>query len=102
MLLCATIAECMVDTSFTSAVFASAIYVLGMSNDLVGNRVASWQNTIFTPGSHFPLGNGAAWGKVCTVHLPFGRLDGLVTHGAGRFGIYLDNQCAAAHATLCR
>ena len=63
-----------------------------MTNDLIDNRVANWQNTIFTPGSHDPHGRGAATGRVCTVHSPFGRIEGQVTHGGLRFGIYLDSR----------
>ena len=66
-----------------------------MTNDLIGNHVSNWQNTIFTPGSHDPFGQGAAWGKVCTVHSPFGIIDGQVTHGGARFGMYLVRRAAS-------
>lgn len=92
VIVCTTPEECAVSTSFSEAVFASGIYALGVSNDFIGNRVAHWQNTIFTPGSFDPRGNGVAWGKVCTVHHAFGVFRGQVTHGGGRFGLYLDNQ----------
>ncbi|KAJ1626510.1 hypothetical protein T492DRAFT_910036 [Pavlovales sp. CCMP2436] len=92
VIVCTTAEECAVSTSFSEAVFASGIYMLGMSNDLIENRVAHWQNTIFTPGSFDPQGKGMAWGKVCTLHSPFGKIKGQVTHGGARFGLYLDNQ----------
>ncbi|EOD07184.1 hypothetical protein EMIHUDRAFT_198514 [Emiliania huxleyi CCMP1516] len=63
---------CHVDTAITDAVFASGIYLHGMSNDFVDNRVANWQNTIFSPGGTVPFGKGGAWGKICPRHAPFG------------------------------
>eukprot|EP00937_MAST-01D_sp_MAST-1D-sp2_P007037 g7037.t1 len=84
-LTCDSIATCKTDRQ-------TGIYLLGMQNDLLYNRVSGYQNTIFTPGSHAPNGNGVAWGKVCTVHTPYGIIRGNVGHNGGRFGIYPDNQ----------
>ena len=71
---------------------AVGIYLHGMSNDFVDNRVANWQNTIFSPGGTVPFGKGGAWGKICPRHAPFGVWRGQVTHGGARLGLYLDNQ----------
>ena len=92
VIMCRTADECRVDTNFEVATFASGIYMIGMTNDLIGNHVSNWQNTIFTPGAGTSGGKGAAWGKVCARHYPFGRIEDTVTHGGDRFGLYLDNQ----------
>ena len=49
--------------------------------------MAGWQNTIFTHGSAFPLGQGVAWGKVCPQHTPFLTFSGQTTHDGLRFGL---------------
>eukprot|EP00937_MAST-01D_sp_MAST-1D-sp2_P000340 g340.t1 len=68
----------------------TGLYMLGMNNHLLRNRIALYQNTFFTPGGG--QGQGPAWGKVCPRHMPFGNIVGNVGHGGGRFGMYLDNQ----------
>jgi len=70
----------------------AGIYMIGMTNDLIDNRVAGFENCIWTAGSHAPRGQGLALGKVCPMHAPFGAIRGNVCHDNFRFGLYLDNQ----------
>eukprot|EP00930_Biecheleria_cincta_P056436 TRINITY_DN42567_c0_g1_i1.p1 TRINITY_DN42567_c0_g1~~TRINITY_DN42567_c0_g1_i1.p1 ORF type:complete len:863 (-),score=115.76 TRINITY_DN42567_c0_g1_i1:230-2818(-) len=70
----------------------AGIYLVGMTNDLVGNRVAGWYHGFWTPGAKYPRGQGFAYGKVCPQHSPFGLLRRNVVHDCERFGFYLDNQ----------
>jgi len=69
----------------------SGCWALSVTNNWVGNRFAGTYNGFFTQTSAFGGGKGAAKGKVCTVHAPFGRMEGNVNHGTARFGFYLDH-----------
>ncbi|CAE7249476.1 Cemip2 [Symbiodinium sp. CCMP2592] len=71
---------------------AAGIYMIGMTNNLIENRVAGFENCIWTHGSIYLNGQGAALGKVCPQNTPFGIFRGNVCHDNNRFGIYLDNQ----------
>ena len=68
------------------------IYLLGMTNDLIGNRVIGMEHGMWSPGSAKGNGKGAATGKVCPEFSPFGVMRGNVYHDCQRFGIYLDHQ----------
>eukprot|EP00756_Hemistasia_phaeocysticola_P016414 Hpha_TRINITY_DN15474_c0_g7::TRINITY_DN15474_c0_g7_i1::g.173755::m.173755 len=70
----------------------TGIYLVGMNNDLIENRVIQYRNTIFSQGSGHQFGDGPASGKVCTEYIPFGTIAGNVGHDTVGFGIYLDNQ----------
>mmetsp|Transcript_117680 Transcript_117680/g.377616 ORF Transcript_117680/g.377616 Transcript_117680/m.377616 type:complete len:988 (+) Transcript_117680:2-2965(+) len=70
----------------------AGIFLIGMTNDLLYNRVIGYDQGLYTPGSAFQNGQGAAWGKVCPQNMPFGTFRGNVCHDNPRYGIYLDNQ----------
>jgi len=70
----------------------AGIYMIGMTNHVLHNHVAGWEHGIWTPGANRQQGQGAAHGKVCPMHTPFGRFKGNVVHDCNRFGLYLDNQ----------
>lgn len=74
-----------------NAAFAG-IYMVGMTNDLIGNHVAGYENGIWTPGDALPNGQGVAAGRVCPKFTPFGTIRGNVNHDCNRFGMYTDNQ----------
>jgi hypothetical protein len=63
-----------------------------MTNDVIGNHIVGFQHGLFTHGTVHHLGEGAAHGKVCPRHLPFGIMRGNVNHDNSYFGIYPDNQ----------
>jgi len=71
---------------------AAGIYMIGMTNNVIENRVAGFENCIWTHGSIALQGQGRALGRVCPQHTPFGTFRGNVCHDNNRFGIYLDNQ----------
>ena len=62
----------------------SGIYLIGMSNHLLGNRVAGYDVGTYTPGEAKPIGQGVAWGRVKPQHFPFGDFARNVNH---------DNSC---------
>ena len=66
------------------------LYLQGMTNDFIGNHVIGMEHGMWTPGTGG--GKGAASGRVCPVHSPFGKVQGNVFHDCSRFGIYLDHQ----------
>jgi len=70
----------------------AGIYLIGMTNNLIENRIAGYENGIWTAGSHLPRGQGHADSKVCPQFTPFGTIRGNVCHDNQRFGLYLDNQ----------
>eukprot|EP00928_Gymnodinium_smaydae_P064952 TRINITY_DN4816_c0_g2_i1.p1 TRINITY_DN4816_c0_g2~~TRINITY_DN4816_c0_g2_i1.p1 ORF type:complete len:1122 (-),score=90.09 TRINITY_DN4816_c0_g2_i1:315-3596(-) len=70
----------------------AGIFMIGMTNDVIGNHIAGHENCIWTNGAARANGHGAATNKVCVVHAPFGRFKGNVNHDCQRFGLYPDNQ----------
>eukprot|EP00933_Yihiella_yeosuensis_P028748 TRINITY_DN22577_c0_g2_i1.p1 TRINITY_DN22577_c0_g2~~TRINITY_DN22577_c0_g2_i1.p1 ORF type:complete len:1594 (+),score=244.66 TRINITY_DN22577_c0_g2_i1:990-5771(+) len=70
----------------------AAFYLIGMTNNIIDNRVAGWENGIWTVGSIAQDGQGKALNRVCPQHTPFGTIRGNVNHDCARFGLYLDNQ----------
>jgi len=70
----------------------AAIYLVGMTNDLIENRVVGWYYGIWSPGMKWSRGQGYAHGRVCPQYSPFGIIRGNVVHDCNRFGFYLDNQ----------
>ena len=70
----------------------SGIYLIGMSNHLLRNRVAGYETGTYTPGENKPIGQGIAWGRVTPQHFPFGKFEGNVNHDNNRYGLYLGNQ----------
>eukprot|EP00927_Polykrikos_kofoidii_P025548 TRINITY_DN2292_c0_g1_i5.p1 TRINITY_DN2292_c0_g1~~TRINITY_DN2292_c0_g1_i5.p1 ORF type:complete len:1175 (-),score=137.28 TRINITY_DN2292_c0_g1_i5:107-3631(-) len=70
----------------------AGIFLIGMTNDLIGNHVAGHENCVWTNGAARASGHGAALNRVCTMHAPFGRIAGNVNHDCHRFGFYPDNQ----------
>eukprot|EP00931_Biecheleriopsis_adriatica_P054763 TRINITY_DN32266_c0_g1_i1.p1 TRINITY_DN32266_c0_g1~~TRINITY_DN32266_c0_g1_i1.p1 ORF type:complete len:1098 (+),score=130.59 TRINITY_DN32266_c0_g1_i1:50-3343(+) len=73
--------------------FSAGIMLIGMTNDVVGNRVVGHLNGFWTPG--LSRGFGLAdrvRGKVCPQFTPFGIIRDNVYHDNERFGLYLDFQ----------
>jgi len=68
----------------------TGLYMLGMTNHILYNRISSYENTVFTQGGG--KGEGLASWRVCTQNTPFGRWKGNVGHAGSRFGLYLNNQ----------
>lgn len=77
---------------FNSGGRLAGVYVVGMTNNFLRNRVVNMENCFWFKGVADPVGRGHAAGKVCPVHLPFGQIKGNVCHDNRRFGIYLDFQ----------
>ena len=71
---------------------SAGIYLVGMANHFIGNRVSGYENGMWTGGSHHPHGQGASWGQVCPAFTSFASFIGNVNHDNGRFGLYLDGQ----------
>jgi len=61
-------------------------YTDSAANDFIGNRASNSFNGLLLQASG--SGRGAAYGKVCTNHLAFGRWEGNTFHGHSRFGLY--------------
>ena len=78
----------------SSGVKEGGIYLLGMTNDLIGNRVIGMEHGLWTPGSASGHGKGKATGKVCPEFTPFGKMVGNTYHDCARFGTYPDHQYA--------
>jgi hypothetical protein len=91
LVVCETISKCNVDIKPASP-GVGAIYLIGMSNDIIGNHLVGYDNGIYSQGSAAPHGQWPVTGKVCTVHTPFGKIKGNVEHDCGRYGLYLDYQ----------
>ncbi|KAL6070194.1 G8 domain-containing protein [Balamuthia mandrillaris] len=66
----------------------AAYWSLSHTNHFLGNRAANSFNGIFFHPSFDPDGRGTSAGKVCTINLPLGRVEGNTCHGHGRFGTY--------------
>ena len=70
----------------------SGIYIIGMWNDFIENRVANYPINVFTPGGHRANGHGAASGKVCPENVPLRTYRGNTVHHGYKWGLYLNNQ----------
>eukprot|EP00122_Pirum_gemmata_P007993 Pgem_evm1s7355 len=68
------------------------IFMVGVTNDVVENRVAGMEHGLWTVGGVFGNGRQKAEGKICPQFHQFGTFKGNVFHDNERFGIYLDNQ----------
>eukprot|EP00122_Pirum_gemmata_P002882 Pgem_evm1s2600 len=68
------------------------IFMVGVTNDVIENRVAGMEHGLWTVGGVFPNGRQKAEGKICPQYHPLGEFKGNVFHDNKRFGIYLDNQ----------
>lgn len=68
------------------------IFVLGMTNDFIDNRIVNMENGVWFKGTANPRGNGAAENRLCPTHVPFGKIRGNVCHDNRRFGMYPDVQ----------
>ncbi|KAL7542580.1 hypothetical protein ACHAXR_011906 [Thalassiosira sp. AJA248-18] len=64
----------------------AGIYTDTAANDFIGNRVSNSFNGLLLQASG--TGRGAAYGRVCTSHLAYGRFEGNTFHGHSRFGLY--------------
>eukprot|EP00931_Biecheleriopsis_adriatica_P093048 TRINITY_DN667_c0_g1_i1.p1 TRINITY_DN667_c0_g1~~TRINITY_DN667_c0_g1_i1.p1 ORF type:complete len:1526 (+),score=218.47 TRINITY_DN667_c0_g1_i1:80-4579(+) len=92
VMICTNYRKCKVDWVSGLATQTAGIFLIGMSNNIVENRIVQYENGIWTPGSFRADGRGAAVGKVCPQFHPFGEWRGNVCHDNARFGLYLDNQ----------
>ena len=66
----------------------AGIWSLAHANDFVGNRMANSYNGLLWQSQGRENSRGAALNRVCTAHVPFGRVIGNTNHGHGRFGLY--------------
>jgi len=73
-----------------SGVKEGGLFWFGMSNNAIGNRVIGHEHGMWTRNTG--NGKGAAAGRVCTAHAPFGEINHNVFHDNQRFGMYTDNQ----------
>jgi len=97
-IICADPAEC--HTNFQEfrgpGESMGGLYLIGMTNDIIGNHVAAHENGAWFNGAARPNGHGAAKAErfraVCTVYQPFGKVQHNVFHDNARFGMYPDNQ----------
>jgi len=71
---------------------AAGIYMVGMTNSLVNNRVAGYENGIWAAGDRHPEGQGHAAKKVCPQFSPLGKFKGNVNHDCQRYGLRLGKQ----------
>ena len=68
------------------------LFLIGMTNHVIENRVAGHEHGMWTPGNSQGLGKGEALGKVCPQFTPFLTWRGNTFHDCNRFGTYPDNQ----------
>eukprot|EP00440_Ansanella_granifera_P037063 gb/GFBE01040220.1/.p1 GENE.gb/GFBE01040220.1/~~gb/GFBE01040220.1/.p1 ORF type:complete len:1500 (+),score=225.46 gb/GFBE01040220.1/:1-4500(+) len=92
VVICTDYRKCKVDWVSGNSVQTAGIFLIGMSNNMIENRVVNYENGIWTPGSFRGNGRGRATNKVCPQFHPFGEWRGNVCHDNARFGLYLDNQ----------
>ena len=90
--ICTSLRRCAVDWVSGVAVQTAGIFMIGMTNHIVENRIVGYENGIWTPGSFRGAGHGLATGKVCPQFYPFGTWRGNTCHDCNRFGLYLDHQ----------
>ena len=62
----------------------ASFYLVGSTNDLLGNRAASSHNGMYADAS----ADGEARGKLCDHQTAIGRWEGNTFHGHARFGTY--------------
>ncbi|CAE8605090.1 unnamed protein product [Polarella glacialis] len=92
VMICTDWTKCSVDWVSGNFAQTAGIFLIGMTNNVLENRIIGYENGIWTPGSFRGVGRGAAEGKVCPQHYPFGEWRGNTCHDCQRFGLYLDNQ----------
>lgn len=92
VMICSDYRKCKVDWVSGLGTQTAGIFLIGMSNNIIENRIVHYENGIWTPGSFRGDGRGAAASKVCPQFHPFGEWRGNVCHDNARFGLYLDNQ----------
>eukprot|EP00443_Scrippsiella_acuminata_P042009 CAMPEP_0115286310 /NCGR_PEP_ID=MMETSP0270-20121206/61878_1 /TAXON_ID=71861 /ORGANISM="Scrippsiella trochoidea, Strain CCMP3099" /LENGTH=1525 /DNA_ID=CAMNT_0002703355 /DNA_START=436 /DNA_END=5010 /DNA_ORIENTATION=+ len=92
VVICSRWQVCAVSWLGKNSLQGGGIYMIGMTNDVLYNRIAGYEHGLYTPGSAFPRGQGYAWGRVCPQFTPFGAIRGNVNHDNERYGLYLDNQ----------
>ena len=92
VMICSNLKKCAVSWASGASSQTAGIFMIGMSNNILENRVIGYENGIWTPGSFRGTGQGKALGKVCPQFYPFGEWRGNVCHDCNRFGLYLDHQ----------
>lgn len=92
VIICSQWPVCSVDWAAGANSQVAGIFVIGMTNNFIENRIAGHENSIWTIGSFHGQGQGFATGKICPVNAPFLTFRGNVHHDNQRFGIYLDDQ----------
>ena len=68
----------------------SGLWSVSNTNDFIGNRMINHWNGFSTQTSAFPNGRGPSTGTLCTMHAPYGRIEGNVCHSNENFGLNLD------------
>lgn len=92
VMICSILNKCKVNWVSGAASQTAGIFMIGMSNNILENRIVGYENGIWTPGSFRGSGHGKAFGKVCPQFYPFGEWRGNTCHDCNRFGLYLDHQ----------
>ena len=92
VMICSNLRKCAVNWVSGASSQTAGIFMIGMSNNIVENRIVGYENGIWTPGSFRGSGHGNAFGKVCPQFYPFGEWRGNTCHDCNRFGLYLDHQ----------
>jgi len=90
--ICTNLRRCAVDWVSGVAVQTAGIFMIGMTNHILENRIVGYENGIWTPGSFRGTGHGLATGRTCPQFYPFGDWRGNTCHDCNRFGLYLDHQ----------
>ncbi|CAE8721235.1 unnamed protein product, partial [Polarella glacialis] len=92
VMICTDWTKCSVDWVSGNFAQTAGIFLIGMTNKVLENRIIGYENGIWTPGSFRGNGRGAAERQVCPQHYPFWEWRGNTCHDCHRFGLYLDNQ----------
>ena len=90
--ICTNLRKCAVDWVSGVAVQTAGLFMIGMTNNILENRIVGYENGIWTPGSFRGTGHGLAQGRTCPQFYPFGEWRGNTCHDCNRFGLYLDHQ----------
>ena len=92
VMICTQLLKCSVAWVSGASSQTAGIFMIGMTNNIVENRIIGYENGIWTLGSFRGKGHGNALNKVCPQFYPFLEWRGNTCHDCNRFGLYLDHQ----------
>ena len=97
VMICSDLAKCKFGNNGNtwqgeSGVKEGGVFMFGMTNNVIENRVAGHEHGMWTPGGSVSGGKGTSQGKMCPQNAPFLKVQRNVFHDCQRFGTYPDNQ----------